>query len=95
MHDRATAVHATPRDDDRLECACDAEKVVIDGEPMTLGDARALREGYLTQLEKLRLDDARLRWEKIDRWRGIQVDTPSRPEAVRRLVEIALSASEM
>jgi hypothetical protein len=98
VHDRATTLRTPPQDDDRLECACAAEKVVIDGERMTLGDAKALRETYRTQLEKLRLElaseDSRLRWEKIDRWRQAQVDSPSRPEAVRRLVEIALSASE-
>jgi hypothetical protein len=31
--------------------------------------------------------------ERIDNWRRVQPDLPSRAEAIRRLVEIALEAS--
>jgi hypothetical protein len=30
---------------------------------------------------------------KLDKWMGKQRDNPSRPEAIRRLVEVALKAS--
>jgi hypothetical protein len=94
VHASNHAVH-----DDNGECACAHQKVEIDGEMMTLGAAKALRETYLLQREKhlldLASDAARLRWEAVDRWRDAQVDKPPRPEAVRRLVEIALGASEI
>ena len=32
---------------------------------------------------------------KVDRWRSLQVDVPSRPEAIRRLVELGLEAAKV
>jgi hypothetical protein len=32
--------------------------------------------------------------EKIDSWRADQIDEPARPEAVRRLVRLALQAEQ-
>jgi hypothetical protein len=93
LHDDATLDHV--HDDDC--CACETETLLIDGKSMTIAAAKALRERYALQREQHLLDlaskAAGLRWQAIDTWRRAQVDTPGREEAVRRLVEIALSAS--
>ncbi len=45
-----------------------------------------------TERFEMRLDPGTL--EKVDDWRSRQADLPSRAEAVRRLMETALSAAE-
>ena len=40
----------------------------------------------------VRLSAAQVR--AVDEWRRVQEDLPSRPEAIRRLVELGLKASE-
>jgi hypothetical protein len=40
----------------------------------------------------VKMTEEQLRW--LDRWRAFQLDVPSRPEAVRRLIESATLPAE-
>ena len=51
-----------------------------------------MTDGQMTRLFQMRVDDAFL--EAVDDWRREQKDLPSRSEAIRRLVAMALKSDK-